>query len=212
MAATAADAQILGSSLDSGSFEIGYIYKWYRRDLEPVVPAENNWEVASFFIRYGAFDRLVFSLEGGIWDVTHDDFPDQYFRRYTVGAGVSIMLMSFRDIKVSCSVHFSEVLDHDRSEVHFHKWIRNITAGLFIERSLEVENQSIEMWGGLLYSTDKGETYAWGVPPPVKGESENNVGFGVGMSVLLFDHFAPFAHVVYVEYAQARLGLSLRLQ
>lgn len=210
-AATAARAQVLGPSLDPGRVELGYAYKWYHRDLESLVPEESRWEAASLFVRYGAFGRVTLSFEGGVWKIEHDDFPDQYFRRYTLGVGAGVKVWSFRGFTLSGSVHYSEIMDHDKSEFHFHKRIRSITGGLFVESSYSDWNQSFEWWGGLLYGLDKGETYAWGSPPPVEGESQNNVGVGFGVGAVLFEHFVPFGHVVYIEYPQARIGASLRL-
>ena len=62
-----ASAQILGPPLPKASFEGGYIYKWFHRDLEPNKPIEMDWEVASFYARYGVTDRVTLSLEGGSW-------------------------------------------------------------------------------------------------------------------------------------------------
>jgi hypothetical protein len=143
--------------------------------------------------------------------MTHDDFPGQFYRRYTVGAGGTILVWSFREMRVSGSFHYSEILDHDESKFGFHKWTKNVTTGLFVDRTFVVMDQSFGTWGGFVYSFDKNETYAWGAPPPVIGESKSDVGAGFGVNALFLNHVAPFAHVMYIEYAQFRLGVSLRL-
>ena len=206
-----ASAQIMSNTLDKGTVEFGAAYQWFRRDLEPIEPPENNWEVASVNMRYGAFNRLTLSFEGGIWNVEHDDFPGQSFRRYTIGADIGIRLIEISSYWVSFSFHYNELLDVDQSQYDFHKTIRNISACLYAERSFPVLRQSIEAWGGLLYSTVKGETYPWGSSPPVTGESENNFGLEIGAAILIADHFKPFAQLIFVEYAQARVGFSFRL-
>jgi hypothetical protein len=212
LSATAGHAQVLGPSLESGSLELGYAYKWFHRDLESLVPEESRWETASLFFRYGAFGWVTLSFEGGIWNMEHDDFPGQYYRRYTVGAGASVDIWSYRGFAVSGSFHYSEIMDHDKSEYHFHKRIRSVIGGLFVETSYASWNQTFEMWGGLLYGYDEGETYAWGSPPAIEGDTDNNVGAGLGVGAVLFEHFVPFAQVVYIEYPQARVGFSLRLE
>ena len=207
-----AEGQIMVCTMDAGAIEIGYGYQWFRRDLEPIVPPENNWEIADVFIRYGAFERLTLFLDGGVWELEHRDFPGQSYRRYTIGAGVGIRLIDIGKYRMNLSFHFNELLDIDKAEYDFHKRIRNISACLYVERHFPVMEQTVGIYGGVLYSDVRGETYPWGSPPPVTGESENNFGLDVGASLLIADHFKPFAHFIFVEYAQARVGFALQLR
>jgi hypothetical protein len=206
-----ATAQVLGPTLENGDAELGYTYKWYHRDLEPKLKPDTRWEVGSFYFRYGAYNWVTVLLEAGLWSVDHQDFPAHDYTRYTVGGGASVRVWEFRRVTLSVVGQYSEVMDYDASSSHFHHRTRNVTAGVQGEHSFWFRQQRLGVWGALLYVYDDGRTYLWGTDSTLQFESQKNVGVGAGADVLLFDVVGGFAHVIYADYVQARVGLLLRV-
>ena len=204
-------AQVLGPTLDNGDAELGYTYKYYHRDLEPKLTPETKWEVGSFYFRYGAYDWVTLMLELGLWSINHEEFPEHNYTRYTVGGGVSVRLWKYRGVRLSALGQYSEVRDYDKSDLHFHHRTRNVTAGVQAEHSFWLRKQRLALWGALLYVYDDARTYLWGTQSTLQFESQNNVGVGAGADLLLFDVVGGFAHLVYADYVQARLGVMLRV-
>jgi hypothetical protein len=206
-----ARAQVLGPTLEDGDAELGYTYKWYHRDLEPKLTPDTRWEVGSFYFRYGAYSRVTLMVEAGLWSIDHQDFEAHAYTRYTVGGGVSVRIWEFRGVKLSAMGQYSEVMDYDKSDSHFHHRTRNVTAGVQGQHSFWFRKQRLGVWGALLYVYDDGRTYLWGTSSTLQFESQNNVGVGAGADLLLFDVLGGFVHFVYADYVQARVGVLLRV-
>jgi len=206
-----ASAQVIGPVLSKSSLELGYIYKWYHRDMEPNTPVEKDWEVASFFVRYGGTSRLTLSLEGGLWNVEHDDFPGMEFRRYTVGGGVGIRVLEVAGIGFSAFGHYNEVLDYDLSPPAFHKQTWGLNLGVLAEWSMTWKEQVLGIWGGPAYTLDESKNHAWNVRTfAYEDESATELGFVVGVNAVLWGRIVPSAHVVYADYFQGRIGIAGR--
>jgi hypothetical protein len=206
-----ASAQVLAPPLGDGEAEVGYTYKWYHRDLEPRVTPEMRWEVGSFYFRYGAYNRVTLMLEAGLWSINHQDFPTHDYTRYTVGGGVSVRVWEFQWVRLSAVGQYSEVMDYDQSKSQFHHRTRNFTAGVQGEHSLWLRKQQLSLWGALLYVYDDGRTYLYGTDSTLHFESDGNLGVGAGVDLLLFKVLGGFAHLVYADYVQARVGVLLRV-
>ena len=206
-----ARSQVLGPTLEDGDAELGYTYKWYHRDLEPKLTPDTRWEVGSFCFRYGVYDGVTVLMEAGMWSINHQDFPTHDYTRYTAGGGVSVRLWEFRGVTLSAVGQYSEVMDYDESKSHFHQRTRNVTVGVQGGHSFWYKEQRASLWGALLYVYDDGRTYLWGTDSTLEFESKNNVGVGVGADVLLLDVLGGFAHFVYADYVQARVGVLLRV-
>ncbi|NIO29119.1 MAG: hypothetical protein GTO29_11270 [Candidatus Latescibacteria bacterium] len=208
---SAANAQILSSTLKSGEAELGYIHKWFHRDMEPNLPTEMRWEVSTLFARYGGFEWLTLSVEGAISIFDHEDFPGLKYRRYALGGGVAAKLYQYRQWAFAGCFHFNEVWDHDRSANHFDKRTRGVITGLQIIRSFTFRNHAADVWIGPMYVDDIGETYPWDSNTPIKNEASDNFGVAMGAHTVFFKHFAGLFYVVYANYFQARLGIALHL-
>jgi hypothetical protein len=102
-------------------------------------------------------------------------------------------------------------MDYDESDSHFHHRTRNVTAGVQAEHAFWLRDQRLALWGALLYVYDDGRTYIWGTDSTLEFESQNNFGVGVGTDLLLFKVVGGFAHLVYADYVQARVGVLLRV-
>ena len=205
----AAFGQIMGPPLPTSSFEGGYTYKWFHRDLEPNKPIEMEWEVASFYARYGVTDRVTISFEGGSWEIEHDDFRGTEWDRITVGGGITARLYDYRGRYFSGFFHYNEVMDSDRSSAHFRKQTRGVITGIQANNKIRYRKQTVWITAGLAYVWDQGKNYVWGERPPLEDESEENLGLVLGANALIRGRLAPFAYVVYADYWQPRVGVAL---
>jgi hypothetical protein len=211
MVGTPAPAQVLGPTLSNGEAELGYTYRWYDRDLEPRVTPETEWEVASFYFRYGAYDRVTLMLEAGLWSIDHPDFPTHDYSRYVVGGGLAVRCWEYRRVTFSAVGQYSEVTDYDESSSHFHHRTRNVTAGVQAEYAFSLRRQRLGVWGALLYVYDDARTFLWGTNSTLHSESQDNFGAGAGADLRLFEFLGGFAHLLYADHVQARVGIMLRV-
>lgn len=209
--ASVATAQIMGVNLNRGALQMGYMHKWFHREMEPNMPAEMRWEVGTYFLRYGGFDWLTLSFEGGLLEFENDDFVGLKYRRFAVGAGVVTRFYRYRNWNLSGSFHYNEVWDHDDSPNHFHKRTRGTIAGLQIDRTFGYRGQSLALWMGPAYVVDVGENYPWDSTTPIRNESSSNFGIVGGAELVLFRHLAGIAYVVYADHLQPRLGVAYQV-
>lgn len=208
--ASFASAQIMGPPLERGEVEFGYMHKWFHRDMEPYHPLEMKWEVNMLFARYGGFDWLTLSGEGLISGIEHDDFPGLRYQRFSLGGGITSRFYTLGPWSLSGCFHYNEVFDRDKSYYRFHKRTYGVVSGLQIGRTFEYRGQNADLWIGPMYIRDTGENYPWDSNEPIKNESSDDFGFAAGAHIVLFRHYAGVVNVVYADYFQARLGVTIR--
>ena len=205
-----AEAQVMGPILDRHVLEVGYTYKWYERDFESTFLGREDWSAGAFYFKFGACRWATFAFEGGISTVHDDDFPDIDYRRYTIGGGITAKAYRGSWFDISLSGHYSEIFDHDRSENQLHKNTRNIIAALQIEKGFDIGGQWLMVWGGPAFVYDQSRQYPWGTSNPVKNETSNNFGFVIGVNSTLFNRLDIFAHGVYADAFQPRIGAGVQ--
>jgi hypothetical protein len=211
VAASPANAQVMGMNLDRHAAEIGFIYKWYHRDLEPNPPAEAKWGVSTFYVRYGAVPWMTGSLEGRVSEYENDEFEGMHFRRYTLGGGATVRLYRYGAWEFAGSFHFNEVWDEDRSEYHFHKRTYGVIAGLQAGRRFEIGGQRLGVWAGPMYARDVGENYPWDAEEPLRSESQDNLAIAAGGEIVAIGFLTGSAYVVWADYLQARLSFGVHV-
>jgi hypothetical protein len=207
--ALAPRAQIIAPVLEKHAVELGYAYKWFDRDV-PAPVDEAQWEVASFFGRFGAFDWLTLVAEGGLWGIEHDDFPGQPYSRWVIGGGLSARLYRARHWDLTATVVYSEVYDHDDSDFRFDKRTRGWNAGVLAGSSFMFSGQRLDLWAGPMFVDDLIENYTWGFDEPLTSEPETQWGVAAGAYTVIFDYISGFAYVLYADHPQVRLGIGLR--
>lgn len=207
----AANAQVAGPVLERGVFEAGYTYKWFHRDMEPHPPVDKDWEVGALYVRYGLVRSLTISLEGGVWNVTHEDFEGMDYLRFTLGGGFTAGLFEVRDILLSGSYYYNEVFDYDRSPAQFNKNTRGETLTIQAEKWFEISRFDLAVWGGPAYVKDTSRNYIWGTNDPLLDESTENWGIIAGLNAVAYDRVTVAGYVLYANYWQPRFQLGVRL-
>ena len=203
-----ANAQIVAPVLENKAFEGGYAYKWFERDLSaPQDVAE--WEAASLFARFGAWDWLTLALEAGLWDLD-GDAPESKYSRWVIGGAVSVRVYQAQRFDVTATVTYNEVYDHDESENISDKRTRGLNAGVFAGTSLAPAGQRLDLWIGPMFVDDLVENYDYGLDEPISYEPNTMFGAAAGLYAVLFDHVSGFAYMLYADNPQWRLGISLR--
>jgi hypothetical protein len=203
-------AQVMGPTIERHDLELGYMFKWYERDFESAYLGQEEWSAASFYLKYGTCRWATLTFEGGLWSVTDDEFPNNDYRRYVFGVGITSLLYSSPKFGIGVSGHYSEVFDHDRSRDQFHKNMRNITAAIQIQTAWQLRRTEIVLWGGPALIYDQSRQYPWQSSEPVRNETSGNFGLVLGVNFLFVEHISAFGYVAYADALQPRLGAGYR--
>ena len=204
-------AQIVSPAIERRAIELGLAYKWFDRDVQSGPVDELKWEVATLYARYGAFDRVTLSAEGGTWDVSHPDFPLSYFRRYTMGGGVAVRALERSPWEVALTAHYQTVFDNDASVWNFDKRTRGWNVDALLARRFSVRNQYLRAWAGPAYVDDRAENSLWGSSEPVVHEPESHWGLVAGGEMVLWNHVSGLAYVLFLDHPQGRMGIAWRI-
>jgi hypothetical protein len=200
----------MGPALERHAIETGFVYKWYERDFESAYVGQEDWSAGALYFKYGVCRWATLSVEGGISTVHHDDFPENDYRRYTIGTGLTSLFFTHSRFRIGVAGHYNEIFDHDRSDNQFHKNTRDIVVALQLEWTTKVRDQEMVFWIGPAYIYDQVRQYPWQTYQPVKGDTSNNLGLVIGVNMLLFDRASVFFNGAYADTFQPRLGAGVR--
>lgn len=206
---TPAYAQVVAPPLERGAAELGFAYKWFHRDVTSGQTAAIEWEAASVYGRYGAWDWLTITVEGGLWEVDKEGDP-RHFTRWVVGGGVAARVYWRERWKLLATGTFNEVYDLDESQYRSDERTVSWTAALLADLTLGDGPHRLDVWAGPMFVDDTAEVYAFNSWDPEEIETEPALGFALGAYGVLYEYMSGFAYVVYAEYPQVRLGFSLR--
>lgn len=209
-AAPAARAQVLSPALDRHVFELGYTHKWYARDFGSTFLGETDWSAGTLYLRYGVCRWATIGFEGLVSTVNHHGFDGLDYRRYSVGGGIAAIAYRHGTFRVDVSGYYSEIFDHDRSENHFHKNLRDLTFVIQAEKFFTVDEQTVILWAGPAFVYNQSRQYPWQSTDPVKDDTFNNFGFALGVNAVLFEHISTFAHLVYADTFRPRVGVGVQ--
>ncbi len=210
-AAIDASAQIIAPPMQRGAVELGVAYKWFDRDVETGPISEAQWETATFYGRFGAFDWLTLVAEGGTWHITHDEFPGQEYERWTVGGGAIARAYTRGRWSIDATLNYNEIYDHDDSAYMFDKRTSGWNAGVLVDYLFLFSEQSLDLWAGPMWVDDSIENYPYGSDEPIESEPDTRFGAATGLNAVLFDYASAFGYVLFLDHPQARIGLALRL-
>jgi hypothetical protein len=205
--ASAGNSQVLAPELSSGAFEMGYMYKWFHRDMFQIY----HWSIASIYARYGVGNCLTLSAEGLISNFTDSKFPDRDYRGYVVGCGATMHVLTLGSFRFAVSFHYNERFSFDRSESRYHKDTRGVLVFLQSERSFFFRRGELVIWLGPAFVYDEFLQNVYGYYDPVHDKTHNNLGFICGLNIVLLRYVDMFTHVVYADYLQPRVGVGIRL-
>lgn len=207
--ATASFAQVVAPPLERRAAELGFSYKWFHRDVTSGQVSEIDWEVASIYGRYGAWDRLTISAEGGLW-FPRDDEDAREFSRWAVGGGLSVRLFQRDRWRLLATGTLNEVYDFDDSQYRSDERTVSWTAAVLADLALGSGAHRLDLWAGPMFVDDNTSVYAFNSPDPVDIETDPAIGLAVGAYGVLYEYMSGFAYVVYADYPQVRIGLSIR--
>jgi hypothetical protein len=211
LAATPALAQFVVPPMPRKAAELGYAYKWFDRDVESGPIDEADWQTATFYARFAPSDWLTISAEGATWDVTHEDFPGQEYRRWTVGGGANVRAYTRGRWSLDATVAYNEILDHDESPFEFDKRTTGWNVGAMVDCRLGLAGHSFDLYGGPMYVDDEIENFPYGADEPIESDPDAHWGAVLGASAVFFQHASAFTYVLFLDHPQARVGFALRL-
>jgi hypothetical protein len=202
-------AQIVAPPLNQRAAEAGIAYKWFRRDVTSGQVPDIDWEVATVYGRYGAWDWLTLTAEGGLWEIGADK-DLQKFSRWAVGLGLSARVYQKNRWQLFASGTFNEVYDLDESTLYSDERTRSWTLALVANRRFGAGGNRLDVWAGPMFVNDLAEVYAFNASEPIQLETDPTLGIALGTYGVLYEYISGFAYVVYADDAQFRLGVSIR--
>jgi hypothetical protein len=208
MASAPLHAQIIAPPLEHRAVEFGYAHKWFDRDVEPA-PETIEWDAASIYARFGAFDRFTIYAEGGLWDVSATD-PSRLYSRWVIGWGLTARVYDVQRWALDAQFSYNEVYDHDESSLRSDHRTYGWNAGLLARGTFTVAGQRTDVYAGPMYVDDVAEVYPFSSDDPVRREPGQHWGVCAGAYVTLFNYISGFTYVLHVDEPQLRVGVSLR--
>jgi len=204
-------AQIVSPPIGRHGVELGLAHKWFDRDVTPPPVDRIKWDVATIYARYGAFNRVTLSAEGGVWNVDNDEFLNAY-RRYTMGGGVSVAFYETSSWQFSATANYQTVWDNDISGRDFDKRTRGFNVAALAAYDGTFHGQYLRGWGGPTYVDDRAENFPWGTLQAIRHEPDRHWGATVGGECVLWKHVSGLAYVILLEHPQWRFGLAWRVE
>jgi hypothetical protein len=166
-----------------------------------------NWDASSLYVRYGAFSRLTFTAEGGLWSI---DETVTTYQRWVLGGGLTGLLYTRGRWAIDADFTYNEVYDHDESVQTTDHRTYGWNTGVLARGSFTVKDQRVDLYAGPMYVIDVAESYPFNTQDPVRSEPDQHWGACTGMYATLFDYVSGFAYVLFLDEPQFRFGVSLR--
>ncbi|UCG52754.1 MAG: hypothetical protein JSW58_04165 [Candidatus Latescibacterota bacterium] len=217
--AGSARAILLMSPTKKGKFTLGATELWYHRDQEWTDGSgtvEDKYNLGAFFARYGIHDRVTIFAEFALWN---GDPHRQWisYRHINLGAGANVILYQTKEIDVSLLLNYFENFQHDNQETACHITTRHWAGLIQVTQTYDFSQKKHEaaVWIGSGLFKDE-QIFNGGACSDAKKETEDNLGFAIGVDFLFWDHLELFAHLIYIDlktdfpggYFQPRLGIG----
>jgi hypothetical protein len=203
---TPAVGQDLGRLIGEGEAELGYTLRWFERDVESEYDNPVTWFTPVFQLRYGLTSWLTFSVEGNITVDANSKYPERDYRDLMLGGGITISMVTRKDLNIFGSVLYSEMQSLDRSIYRHDKQVQSVLTGIGVQHTFAIQR--------ILFSTFISPVYVYDVVKDYTdsynstGTSQDNFGLSLGLSVTAFDHASIFGQVIFANYWQPRMGLG----
>ena len=196
-----------------GSFEVGWLTQWIRRDLTDEFgrSGTRKWGRGALFLKFAPNRRLALSLDGVVLynGDYHGQFPGRRYRRTDVGATATGIILQRGQSQLGLSVGGHHVLDFDESSAHYHKRYRRIFGALVLSHGFRLAGQGASAWVAPAYVHDEIRQFP-GSEPAYTFSSEKNVALMLGGEVLLARHLRPYAQATFATRWGTELGWAYR--
>ena len=210
--AVPAGAILLSPPTEAGKFSLGATELWFHRDTEwtdDSSPVEEKYNLGAFWAKYGFHEHLTMFAEFALLDGDPHNEGVSY-RYINLGVGANVLLVEFQDFYVSALGNYFENFQHDNQESNRHATTRHWAVLLQVGRKFPLGSQHVlDAWWAPAYISDE-QAFDGGAAPASTNESQENFGVAAGGDFLFWGHLEVFAHVVYANYFQPRLGMGYR--
>jgi hypothetical protein len=206
-----AHAILLTPPAKEHKFTIGFTELWFHRDQEWTNGwgvDEDKFNLGAVYAKYGVVERLTLYAEFAIYNGDPHNQGISY-RHINLGGGFNAVLFRTHDIDVSVLFNYFENFQHDNQESMCHSTTHHWAGLIQLTQTYEFSENKHEMaaWIGPGYFRDE-QIYDGGACTPSEKRSVDNVGLALGVNFLFWDHLETFAHVIYANYLQPRLGIG----
>lgn len=213
-------AQVPGSQLEDGMVEVGIGARFVNRDLE-LSGIKSQWKpqyhVVAAFLRYGVNEWFTWSTEvaaGNTHAFENLLSETTWNSRYLlVGTGVQVAFVGGERWRAIAGLHASRSGFLSRESVYCHQHDTEWLATVHVERTFEFASHEATLWGGPSVGSHRAEVYAGhACSVDADWKSVDNWGAIVGVDALWYSRVSTYAHVVYAQHFQPRVGLALRFE
>lgn len=204
--------QVVGPIIEVNRFELGYSYKWFSRDMNGPEDfyRKLDWSIPTGYMKCGIIRGLALSAEISLTRHEKNKIDETNYRGYTIGAGLTYLLVNINDNYISVSAHVIERFGFDKSSLKNHQGSISILSSLQIERHFRVYNQQVALWIAPAFIYDEYKFYFHGQYLSDKFVAKNKFGLIFGINPEIRNHIRPFFHVVYADYLQPRVGIGYK--
>jgi hypothetical protein len=208
----AAHAVLLSSPTEPGKFTLGGTELWFHRDTEwsdGSGPIEEKYNLGAIWAKYGVHRRVTVFAEFALLNGDPHRRGVSY-RYFNLGAGANVLLVDLEDFYASALVNYFENFQHDNQETNRHATTQHWAVLLQVGKIFPLGSRhKVNAWWAPAYIKDE-QAFDGGPSPESKNASKDNFGVAAGGDFLFWDHLEFFAHVVYADYFQPRLGMGYR--
>jgi hypothetical protein len=210
--AKTAHAILLSPPTEAGKFSLGATELWFHRDAEwtdDSSPIEEKYNLGAFWAKYGFHKRLTMFAEFALLEGDPHNEGVSY-RYINLGVGANVLLVEFGDFYVTALGNYFENFQHDNQASNRHATTRHWAVLLQVGKAFPLGSRHVlNAWWAPAYISDE-QAFDGGGYPASTNESQNNFGAAAGGDFLFWNHLEVFAHVVYADYFQPRLGMGYR--
>lgn len=199
--------QVMGLTLDSGQFEVGYTRMDHKRLLENWGTTPVAWGTTVPYVRYAVADWLTLSLEGFLVNSgSSEKFPLRDYRDIRFGGGIASRFLSVQQFRFSFNCQYSEWFMFDRSPERHHKQIQSLLSGVEIQYAYRIAPVDARIAVSPIFLFDQYSEYTQYYDSSDK--SLKNAGVSLGIDLTAYDHLRVYGQGLFAGYWQTKTGVG----